>query len=463
MRLEDLSSFVNHAQAKSSLPGAHGLRRRERGLLACLTALAALLTAAITVLLTTSGALAAQANQRVQAPVDTGTSQREWPIQLGPRPFFLVEDMDDSPLKEKLKSCRKGPFYKSDFSIGHRGAPLQFPEHTEESYRAAARMGAGVMECDVTFTHDRELVCRHSQCDLHTTTNILETPLAAKCSKPFTPADATTGAAASARCCTSDISLAEFKTLKGKMDASNPKATTVAEYLGGTADFRTDLYASRGKLLSHKESIELFKSLGVKMTPELKAPAVQMPFEGHYTQAQYAQQLIDELRAAQVPAHDVWVQSFNLNDVKYWLEHEPAFGRQAVFLDGRYGTTPPIDSNDPTTFKPSMQTLADSGVRIIAPPIYMLLSLDAEGKIVPSAYAKSALAADLDIIAWTIERSGPLTTGGGFYYRSIANAINNDGDMLTALHVLANDIGVLGVFSDWPATTTYYANCMKRR
>ena len=32
---------------------------------------------------------------------------------------------------------------KSDFSIGHRGAPLQFPEHTRESYVAAAQMGAG--------------------------------------------------------------------------------------------------------------------------------------------------------------------------------------------------------------------------------------------------------------------------------------------------------------------------------
>ena len=37
-------------------------------------------------------------------------------------------------------------------------------------------MGAGIIECDVTFTKDRELVCRHSQCDLHTTTNILTVP-----------------------------------------------------------------------------------------------------------------------------------------------------------------------------------------------------------------------------------------------------------------------------------------------
>lgn len=30
----------------------------------------------------------------------------------------------------------------------------------------------------------------------------------------------------------------------------------------------------------------------------------------------------------------------------------------------------------------------------------------------------------------------------------------------TYSNVLANNVGVLGVFSDWPATTTFFANCM---
>src|SRR5204863_266333 len=202
-------------------------------------------------------------------------------IQLGPRPFCLVENMDPGPLKSKLESCSKGPFHTSDFSIAHRGAPLQFPEHTKESYEAAARMGAGVIECDVTFTKDRQLVCRHSQCDLHTTTDILARPeLAAKCSQGFSPADPATGKKATAK-------------------------------------------------------------------------------------------------------------SFSYDDILYWIRTEPAFGAQAVFLDGRY-EQPGFDHNKVELLKPGMKEMADAGVKILAPPIYMLLALNEKNEIVPSPYAKAA-------------------------------------------------------------------------
>jgi glycerophosphoryl diester phosphodiesterase len=385
-------------------------------------------------------------------------------VQLGPRPYFLVQDMEESALKTELQQCAEGPFRRTDFSIGHRGAALQFPEHTKESYEAAARMGAGIIECDVTFTADLELVCRHSQCDLHTTTNILAIPdLAAKCSEPFSPAefDPDTGErikAASARCCASDITLDEFKTLCGKMDASDPNAKTVEEYMGGTANYRTDLYATCGTLMTHAESIELFKDLGVKMTPELKSPSVEMPFQGHYTQEDYAQQMIDEYKAARVRPKQVFAQSFNLDDLRYWIENEPRFGKQAVYLDGRYGD-PEFDHTDPSTWSPNMKELAAEGVNIIAPPMWMLLKLNKNDKIKPSKYARRAKAAGLDIITWTLERSGLLKSGGGFYYQTITDVIDNDGDMLEVLDVLAMDVGIIGIFSDWPATATYYGNC----
>ena len=374
-------------------------------------------------------------------------------IQLGPRPLFLINDMDESALKKKLQSCMNRPVKKTDFSIGHRGAPLQFPEHTKESYEAAAKMGAGIMECDVTFTKDKQLVCRHSQCDLHTTTNILATPLANKCSQNFSPFDPVSGKAASANCCTSDITLAELKTLRGKMDAFNPKATTVDEYLKGTASWRTDLYADKGTLLTHAESIQLFKKLGVKMTPELKSASVAMPFEGTYTQAMYAQQLIDEYKAAGVTARDVWPQSFDIQDIRYWINNEPAFGKQAVYLDDANSIADLPTATD-------LKMYADEGFKIVAPPIWALLALDNNNKIVPSEYAHHAKKAGLKIITWSFERSGPLKNGGGWYYQTINPAINNDGDMMDALHVLAKDVGVIGIFSDWPASVSYYASCM---
>ncbi len=385
-------------------------------------------------------------------------------IQFGPRPFYLVEDMDLGELKNKMQYCadNKKAFKKTSFSIGHRGAPMQFPEHTKESYVAAARMGAGILECDVTFTKDRELVCRHSQCDLHTTTNILATPLAAKCSVPFSPAtfdpDGKMLSPASAKCCTSDITVEEFKTLSGKMDASDQTATTVEDYLGGTANWRTDLYTQEGTLLTHAESIELFKALDVKMTPELKSPSVAMPFEGEYSQQDYAQQMINEYKQAGVSPRDVFAQSFNLDDVKYWIANEPRFGRQSVYLDDRY-SNPNFNFKAPSTWTPTMPQLVAQGVQIIAPPMWMLVDLDTEGKIIPSIYAIEARAAGLKIITWTLERSGPLADGGGWYFQSTTNAINNDGDVLSLLDVLAKEVGVIGVFSDWPATVSFYANC----
>lgn len=406
----------------------------------------------------------------ILTPWTVTASQGDRNVQVGPRPFYLVDQMRDSPLKRKLGQCGKGPFYKTDFSIGHRGgAPLQFPEHTKESHEAGARMGAGILECDVSFTKDGKLVCRHDQCDLHTTTNILTTPLATACSRPFSPAEFDASGkrikAASALCCTSDLSLAEYKTLKGKMDASNANATTPEAFLGGTAVWRTDLYSTGGTLLSHPESIELIKKLGGKYSPELKGPnrEAKLQVEDVFgSQANYAQAMIDDYKAAGISPKKVWAQSFNKDDVLYWIQNEPAFGKQAVYLD---------DANTPADV-PTLAELkgyAAQGIKIVAPPMWVLLSVE-NGKIVPSQYAKDAKAAGLDIITWTIERSGRVkeeilptkgTASPSYYYQTTLDALENDGDLMTTLDVLAKQVGILGIFSDWSGTVSYYASCMK--
>jgi len=390
-------------------------------------------------------------------------------VQVGPRPFYLVDKMSPGPLKRKLEQCSEGPFRKTDFSIGHRGGgTLQFPEHTRESHEAGARMGAGIQECDVTFTRDRQLVCRHDQCDLHTTTNILLTPLADRCTKPFSPAEFDASGrlikAATALCCTSDLTVDEFKSLKGKMDASDPRARTAQEFQGGTPNWRTDLYSTGATLLTHKESIELLRDLGSKYTPELKAAnrAAKLQVEAVFgSQSAYAQAMIDDYKEAGISPRKVFAQSFNKDDILYWIRNDPDFGRQAVFLD---------DANVPAELPGAaeLKGYAKQGIRIVAPPMWALLAVD-NGKIVPSQYTRDAKAAGLDIITWTLERSGRIvedvlptkgTSSPSFYFQTTLDALHNDGDVMTTLDVLARQVGILGIFSDWSGTVSYYASCM---
>ena len=55
------------------------------------------------------------------------------PVQLGPRPYFLVDQMADGALRDELAACADTEMAPKLFSIGHRGAPLQFPEHTRKA------------------------------------------------------------------------------------------------------------------------------------------------------------------------------------------------------------------------------------------------------------------------------------------------------------------------------------------
>jgi glycerophosphoryl diester phosphodiesterase len=228
--------------------------------------------------------------------------------------------------------------------------------------------------------------------------------------------------------------------------------------MAGTSSWRTDLYSgpTSGTLMTHAESIALFTRLGVKMTPELKAASVSMPFDG-FSQENYAQKMIDEYRAANVPAARVFAQSFNKSDVLYWVRNEPAFGKQAVFLD----------SAEKAADLPSLaqlQSYKKDGIQIVAPPLFALLDVQ-DGKLVASNYAKNAKQAGLGIITWSLERSGVLakeSAGGnpGWYYQTVSSAIQREGDTMQVLDVLAKDVGIVGIFSDWPATVTYYASCM---
>jgi glycerophosphoryl diester phosphodiesterase len=139
----------------------------------------------------------------------------------------------------------------------------------------------------------------------------------------------------------------------------------------------------------------------------------------------------------------------------------------------------------------------------LAPQMNVLVDV-VDGKYVPSQYAIAAKAAGFKIITWTLERSGflkqgksnvggPATNvgvtgynGGGYYstsnggsdaypvgtstaatagtmrqyFPTTKSITDNDGDAYEVLHMLATQVGIVGMFSDWPATVTFYANCI---
>lgn len=76
-------------------------------------------------------------------------------------------------------------------------------------------------------------------------------------------------------------------------------------------------------------------------TPELKTPPPQvpMPFNGTYTQEQYARDMLDTFIRRGIDPARVWPQSFNPPDIFQWIKEYPAFGAQAIYLDesGDYG------------------------------------------------------------------------------------------------------------------------------
>lgn len=158
--------------------------------------------------------------------------------------------------------------------------------------------------------------------------------------------------------------------------------------------------------------------------------------------------MIDEYKEAKIEPSRVWPQSFNEPDVLYWIQNEPAFGAQAVMLDGN------------ETFGGISHRagyLASVGVRYIAPPIGQLVASNANRTaLVPSAYSRLAIAAGLKVITWTVERNYGCWPAEATTLTTPQCSSMNEFELIDTLHKM----GVVGVFSDWPATTTFYASCM---
>ncbi|EKX43403.1 hypothetical protein GUITHDRAFT_110525 [Guillardia theta CCMP2712] len=335
------------------------------------------------------------------------------------------------------------PMKRDERSIAHRGAPLMFPEHTLEGYTSAVRMGAGMLECDAVFTRDRVAVCRHSACDLHYTTNILRVPaLADKCDKKFQPGEG-------ARCCTTDLLASEYKQLCGTMED------------GGCAT-----------VMTQKEYIQLSmgREMKVKMIPELKEHDYSK-IDIH-SQDEAADRFIQDYLDLGVPPSLLFPQTFSKQHATRWLSKYP-IAKNTVLLYSPGGQEQNGKDTWETTYKGWFEELQRLGqpIKFAGLPLNEVISANDAlgGSFSPTEPVRYLKEQGIEIIVWTLERSGAVPSG--WYlgvqqgnastgtHGNVQSAVRKDADIYLLLDVLFKEVGVYGVFSDWPGTVTHYLNC----
>jgi glycerophosphoryl diester phosphodiesterase len=171
-----------------------------------------------------------------------------------------------------------------------------------------------------------------------------------------------------------------------------------------------------------------------------------MPYDGDFTQILYAQTMIDHYIEAEVPPEDVYPQSFLWADIYYWLE-ETDYGGQAVALDELQYCKPQKtcpEEGDDEAWDRYFEPLLERGVAIVARAQEDMVRPGKGGvRFEPSDYANAANRAGIGMITWAFEEE----------------AAHNDVNKYELLDVLVQEVGIIGAFSDWPATVTFYANC----
>lgn len=218
-----------------------------------------------------------------------------------------------------------------------------------------------------------------------------------------------------------------------------------------------DLQARVRSFLISLSFAELIRSLGGRFTPEIKAPDVDMPF-GNFSQRDFVMKVISEYEEYHIPSNHVWLQSATLKDIEYVVS-ETEYGEQAVVLDfedDRFG----VRADD----EAFLDKVKSTGAKYVAPPMFKLVAPE-DGMIVASEFAALIKERELHIITWTLGRTeGPLekSESTDYYWQTLQGQGLNltAGSRFELLDVLYKEVGIEGIFDDWPAVTTFYANCM---
>jgi glycerophosphoryl diester phosphodiesterase len=95
--------------------------------------------------------------------------------------------------------------------------------------------------------------------------------------------------------------------------------------------------------------------------------------------------------------------------------------------------------------------------------MWKLVAADTEaGMIIASDFAALIKASGLKVITWTLDRTAdPLEKSTTDYYWQTLQSLDlTPGSRFELLDVLSKSVGIEGIFDDWPAVSSFYANCM---
>ena len=190
-----------------------------------------------------------------------------------------------------------------------------------------------------------------------------------------------------------------------------------------------------------------------------------MPFND-FSQQDFAAKIVQDYIDMDVPPENVWLQSSTVADIEYWIT--TPYGPQALMLDFE-------DDRVVGDDELWLDAVASTGVKFLGPPMWKLVVPNPEaGKniytsdMIPSPFAEQIKAREMAIIPWTMSRTGDSVTtldrpeSVDYYWQTLQGQGLNltEGSRFDLLDVLYKDVGVAGIFDDWPALSTFYANCM---
>ncbi|CAE8642701.1 unnamed protein product [Polarella glacialis] len=413
-------------------------------------------------------------------------------------------------LRDAIAQCER-PLAFTERAIGHRGAPLVAPEESLASWQIGARSGAGYLECDASVTKDLELTCRHSNCDLDSTTDLVTNhpDLNAKCRVPFVP-----GSGMPATCCTFDFTMKELSRLCAIMENEvNKSATVASEYLIGFPGFRSN---ATGNVKCHKvESyafyLKLLKKSGFHAIPELKDTWNSRTEDFLKSKGKNIYWLADKFaNMLQTAGFKPWpqegkkshpgtlygiMQTFDYRLAEHWKTTRPKMMVEYMWQvpppegancsDGNGDYNGPSGPGGDCGGEKLLQHLNQLGVNMFSPPIRTLLASGPGRTIVPSATAKILKEMNVESIgSWSLERQGcspkpdgpnaqpptaaleasslaPCWDPDAWYYSTTdGRSTWQHLDVLPILDALFKKVGIRSMFSDYPATVAAYANCV---